>query len=1059
LKRRLLLVLGLAVSGALFSNSVGAGETRLKLRKPGASQPSLIQSLSVAADSVLRHPGRVPFRDFLIPVGADISGFKGPRGLAVTTPRGVFAATDASLPAVQETFRVLAIRVDFLTDSGGAVTTGDGKFDLRSADEVEAPVSLVDSPPHNRDYFLSHLQSLANYYEAQSHGQLVLEYDVYPPEQDSAYHLDDTMDYGPWTLSQDSLIVRYARDVFIDSIELADSVSDIDFSSYDAYIVFHAGPDFQSDIAGDTPRDIPSYTIPLFEDSVAVNDGSHYVHLGMVLPETTTQDNFLGALNGVFAHEFGHILGLPDLYDIDNFYPVVGDYSLMDNGGVLQGILEDPATRDLYAVYGLLPSSMDIWSKAVLWPEAIELRAVDEELDVILETSQRSPEGLIISLNAEEYFLVENRQVDLNGDSTVVLVADPVTGVVLGPELDEYDFLLPGWGGILIWHIDESAIFGRNIGPYFGVNSNRHRRGISLEEADGIIDIGNLFSIHFTGSPEEPFYVGNNVLFSTDTSPSSNSNSGGYSHVTIEVLDEPKNKMQVIARREWGRAGWPVWLDAPVTEGAAWAGLRDAGDITFAFVTSDSVLYITKPNKDWENVGVKLPAAPIPGISGLPNTVTGPDPVFLSVPGAGVLAVQTDGTAPSGWDSDVTDVCTAPSLVSPSSVIEIFVGLTDGSVALLDNAGSTKWTAGGGGGPVISPVVVEDLDGDGAVEFAFVTQHGSVWVLESDGSVKPGWPVQWRSGVVWMTAADFDREEDPPVMELLLADSTGTVEVLESDGSVKHSWSDRGVRISGGRPAIADVDADGFLECAFVSEDGNLYLMNHSANVVTNWPYPLDGGSAADSIAWVSSPVLADVDDDGVPEVLVGSLTGDLVALESDATMCDGWPFSFGLPVKGTPLVHDIAGDGHMSVIVGGDDAVVHSLFLPAVLSGEGDAPWPRYGRSATMANAFPGALLKEPVLPEELMPPSTAYVYPSPVIGDRAYVRYTLAEDAEVVATVIDIKGQQVAVLRQAGTALENEMVWNTAEVGSGLYLVRLVAVSPGGRAQAKTIKVAVAR
>jgi hypothetical protein len=148
-----------------------------------------------------------------------------------------------------------------------------------------------------------------------------------------------------------------------------------------------------------------------------------------------------------------------------------------------------------------------------------------------------------------------------------------------------------------------------------------------------------------------------------------------------------------------------------------------------------------------------------------------------------------------------------------------------------------------------------------------------------------------------------------------------------------------------------------------------------------------------------------------------------------------------------------------MSVIVGGDDAVVHSLFLPAVLSGEGDAPWPRYGRSATMANAFPGALLKEPVLPEELMPPSTAYVYPSPVIGDRAYVRYTLAEDAEVVATVIDIKGQQVAVLRQAGTALENEMVWNTAEVGSGLYLVRLVAVSPGGRAQAKTIKVAVAR
>lgn len=1044
----------------MLSECANARSAKLTMRKSGGFASPRITSLSAAADSVPVRPGLVPFRDFLVPAGADMSGLLKLRGKEAVSPKRAADRVMAPARAVQQTVRILAIRVDFLTDSGGALTTGDGKFDLRSADEVEAPRSLVDPPPHNRDYFMAHLRSLANYYSAQSHGHLNLEYEVFPAESDSAYHLNDTMDYGPWTLSQDSLIVREARDVFIDSIELADSVSDINFADYDAYLVFHAGPDFQSDIAGDTPWDIPSYNIPLFEDSVSVNDGAHFVHWGLVLPETMSQDNFLGALNGVMAHEFGHVLGLPDLYDINTFYPVVGDFSLMDSGGILQGVIEDPADPDaLYAVYGLLPASLDIWSKAVLWPDAIELKAVDEESDIVLETSQKSGVGLIASLNSEEYFLVENRLVDLGADTTVVLIADSTTGVVLGPENNEYDFLLPGWGGVLIWHIDESAIFGRNVGPYYGVNSNRHRRGISLEEADGITDIGNLYSVYFTGSPEEPFYLGNNTLFSAETLPSSSSNSGGYSHITVEVFDAPKSKMRVVARREWGRHGWPVWLDAPAAEGSAWAGTRDGGETALAFVTADSILHIAKPDMNWAHYGVKLPASPIPGISGYPPATTGNDAVFVSVPGAGVLAFDTDGGPPSGWESEVTDVSTAPALTSLGPAVEVFVGLEDGSAALLDDQGRVKWTAGGGGGSVISPVVAGDIDGDGSNEFAFVSQGGSVWLVEHDGSVVDGWPVQWRPGVVWMTAADLDRAEDPPVMELLLADSTGTIEALKLDGSVEFSWSGRNVRLSGGRPALGDVDADGFLEFAFVSEEGNLYLMSHSATVVMNWPYRLDGGSAADSIRWVSSPVMADVDEDGSPEVMAGSLGGDLVVLESDATMCDGWPFSFGLPIRTTPLVHDMAGDGHMSVVVGGDDAVVHGLFLPAGLETESAAPWARYGGNSTMSNALPSSLLQEPVLSASLMPASSVYVYPNPVVEDRAYIRYTLSEEAEVVATVIDIRGQRIAVLRQAGNVMENELRWDTGDVGSGLYVVRLVAASPSGKVQAKTVKVAVAR
>jgi M6 family metalloprotease-like protein len=1042
--------------GVSLALGAAAEGSKLKMRKPDAPARLRPGIAAASPDSSLSRAGRIPFRDYF--GSPEVSGRRGRDAVraALQSRSSGEASAVAGAAAERQVVRVLAIRVDFLTDRGGSeTTTPDGKFDLRSADEVEAPRSLVDPPPHNKDYFLAHLKSLANYYAAQSHGQLELQYEVYPEGQDDAYHLSDTMDYGPWAISQDSIIVREARDIFIDSIELADSESDIDFGQFDAFIVFHAGPDFQSDINYDSQRDIPSYTIPLFEDSVAVNGGSHYVHMGMVMPETTSQDAFLGALNGVLAHEFGHVLGLPDLYDINTLFPVVGDFSLMDTGATLQGVLEDPDTGDLYAVYGLLPSSLDIWSKAILWPQTIELDAVEDEMEVELEASETSPRGLFVLINSEEYYLIENRQVDLDGDLTVVLRADSATGVVLGPDADEYDFLLPGLGGVLIWHIDESAIFGRNVGPYYGVNSNRRRRGIKLEEADGIYDIGNIYSIYFTGSGEEPFYLGNNTLFSTGTDPASVSNSGGYSHITVEVSDPPQKFMRVRARREWGREGWPVWLDTPLAEGSVWAGSLTGGANSIAFVTADSILFLAEPQNDWRNFAVKLPAAPIAGVAGRPRAGSDLGLVYLSVPGTGVLAFDYMGRTPANWSPDVATVCTAPAVTEKGTL----VGLEDGEIASLDSTGRTVWRAGGGGGAVVSPFVVGDIDGDSSSEIAFVTEEGRVWVLEGDGSVADGWPVQWRSGVVWLAAGDMDRDETAQGMELVLADSTGHVEVLGGDGVAVCSWEGRGVRLNGSRPALGDVDGDGYLECAFVSEDGDLYLLNHNADVKMNWPYKLDSGSAPDSIGWASSPVMADVDEDGLPEVLVGSLNGDVLALDGGGTMCDGWPYSFGLPVRATPLVSDVYGDGTMAIVTSGDDAVIHSLFLPAELTGEAAAPWSRYGRDREISNAFPLSLMTQPVLAAELMPESSVYVYPSPVVGDRAFLRYTLSEPADVVATILDVKGQEVASLRQSGEPQENELEWNTERVGAGLYFVRVVALGPEGRKQARTVKVAVAR
>jgi immune inhibitor A len=59
---------------------------------------------------------------------------------------------------------------------------------------------------------------------------------------------------------------------------------------------------------------------------------------------------------GVFAHEFGHDLGLPDLYDLGNAENGVGFWSLMASSW---------ASNDLWTI-GTNPTHMDPWSKQVL---------------------------------------------------------------------------------------------------------------------------------------------------------------------------------------------------------------------------------------------------------------------------------------------------------------------------------------------------------------------------------------------------------------------------------------------------------------------------------------------------------------------------------------------------------------------------------------------------------------------------------------------------------------------------------------------------------------------
>ncbi len=160
---------------------------------------------------------------------------------------------------------------------------------------------------------------------------------------------------------------------------------------------------------------------------------------------------------GVFAHEFGHVLGLPDLYDIDYSTNGIGSFCLMAAGSWGRAGSSD--------LPGNTPSHFSAWCKYQLgWltPTGVSRSEVSRLENQQIPGSATSPYAIRMCEDPDgphwdsytggkgEYFLIENRY---------------RTG---------FDRSLPG-DGLLILHIDDSQ----------KENSNENHPLVGIMQADG----------------------------------------------------------------------------------------------------------------------------------------------------------------------------------------------------------------------------------------------------------------------------------------------------------------------------------------------------------------------------------------------------------------------------------------------------------------------------------------------------------------------------------------------------------------------------------------------
>ena len=123
------------------------------------------------------------------------------------------------------TLRVMGIRVSFQPDTV-STTTGNGTFNISSNDST-----VIDPPPHDREYFLAQLTAASRYYKSVSNGKLILTGDVYPLQNNQSYGLPQKMEYYNPNTTEEELNIRQAE-LFRDAILAANSEDQIIFSEF-----------------------------------------------------------------------------------------------------------------------------------------------------------------------------------------------------------------------------------------------------------------------------------------------------------------------------------------------------------------------------------------------------------------------------------------------------------------------------------------------------------------------------------------------------------------------------------------------------------------------------------------------------------------------------------------------------------------------------------------------------------------------------------------------------------------------------------------------------------
>jgi len=361
---------------------------------------------------------------------------------------------------------------------------------------------------------------------------------------------------------------------------------------------------------------------------------------------------------GTLAHEFGHILGLPDLYDTDGSSYGLGHYGLMSYGTYGIGTYDNLSDPSKEATWDR-PAFPSAWEREYMgWvqPAAVHAdtvfglwRAEDSSETVMgypqivkVWTSSSWVPG--VPWDPSEYFLLEHRQ------------SAPGT-YDLGFNYDEE-------GGVLIYHVDRSVLLpGGTLDP--NPNDNENLKGVDLEEGDtGGQELDNKVNFgdwinYPTGPNDGDFFGGSGSDFWLGSLPDSRDNSQPPQPTGISIVDGFSTFSSASS------ADYLMTVDMKsykvvATNGIGYSGTDRAGPFVVSGGTFDD-----GDGDPWITAGQEVQLQLEVRHAGIPNTARGvraviDSPDFASVSNSSVFYGDLPALAQSTGDGDFVFTLSEP---------------------------------------------------------------------------------------------------------------------------------------------------------------------------------------------------------------------------------------------------------------------------------------------------------------------------------------------------------------------------------------------------------------
>jgi hypothetical protein len=792
------------------------------------------------------------------------------------------------------------------------------------------------------------------------------------------------------------------------------------------------------------------------------------------------------SINGLLTAQIGSHLGLPDLFNTETGQSGIGRFGLMDGAGI-------------FSYNGIFPPELSAWEKTYLGWETPFLVDTNSESNITLPSTSDNQNNSIakIPLSKSEYFLVENRHRDPEGNGVTLTIKkrdgtyvnqtftnqdlsfvnqstdfddlfEP--GVVV--DVSNYDFSLPGGvisendgterelnGGILIWHIDERVIQSEiNQGS---INNNPDRKGVDLEEADGAQDIGLPTSIGLSqnevnGSAFDFWWSGNDARvitqvdtlrfyenrFGPDTQPNNKSNSGASSN--FELFDFSSNlpvaNFNIRPVNPFSDL-YDLWDTQPNLQINTISNANDTYWQQFPLALQPiSNGWIMIPGYDgvrfYNYTQRKLSDSKIE-IASLQQPYLNQNLIAIADNPSSTEGLLTVSTYKfdQGKISRISDYNVQPNEGFISSHLNNTLDI-DGTSSQIDLTNREI---------IQNNLAVQYSDRIG--DYQAKIENGLLMLEYPGGSVShvinhKNEDLRLYTGIVQSSQNSilFYLLENGKLSIFSSDDNYQTQNVIHDSEEV--DW-----------PAIADFDRDGSPDFIFIDYTANqLIAKNVNGAVLSSFPLP-----EPKDVSFIGTPLIADLNSDQLNDLIITGYdqsSVNLYAYNEKAEPIEGFPLLVGgLSNRTSQLVHPlIIEDKLFAISHTGELKVWEFKQLQNVL-------WrSKYGNQT---NNKVSAYIEfdDPVDSQmSLLYSKETYNWPNPA-KDQTQIRFQTREPAQVRIKVLTMSGRVISDQKfQSKGTVSEEISLDTSSWASGGYFA-LIEAKAGGVKEMKLVKIAIAR